>query len=548
MTLRRSRLLPALLLAFLAIPASALASDDVPAPTTVTEDRLVWDLQVDAVETAIELRGPEGVVARRVFQAGEVPAFTAADIAALDLPDGEYRYDVLIVTTEADADDPEARVGLTQSGPFAIRSGRFVAVIGPVITGNQTIRDSLCVGFDCADSESYGFETLMLKENNTRIRFFDTSAQGGFSSRDWWLVANSSQNGGASYFAIQDAGDDGSIANDILRVAGGAPARSLWIDEQGDLALGTESGAATTEIHVADGDTPTLRLEQDGSSGFATRTWDLAGNETNFFVRDVNNGSALPLRILAGSPGNQVLVGPSGVEVNKQTNSGSPKAGYGFFANGVAGADRMLVGFDDVTTAALNTDLEVEGLARFRANTRTDGTALFFGGADFRSGIIGRGTLAFQADYSTTTPYVFQIRNTATATNLFRLDNGGNLTISGALFQASDVDRKDAVVAVDAEAVLEGVVGLPLSTWQYTGSDVTHLGPMAQDFYRAFGLGQGETTISMVDADGVALAAIQALHTRNEAAQARIAQLEAANAALAERLARIEALLGPTHE
>ena len=554
MFLRASRLLPALLLALAVAPASALAPDDVPAPTTVTDDRLSWDLRVDAVETAIELHGPEGVVARRVFGAGDAPAFTAADVVALDLPDGTYRYDVLIVTTDAAAGEPEARVGLTQSGPFAIEGGRFVAVQGPVITGDQTIRNSLCVGTDCADSETYGFETIILKENNTRIRFTDTSASGSFPTRDWWLVANSSDAGGASYFAVQDGGDDGTLGRDIFRVGANAPAQSLWIEgDTGDIGVGT--GAPVMEVHVVDGDTPALRLEQDGSSGFSQRTWDLAGNETNLFIRDVNNASALPFRLLAGTPGGQLVLGPTGVEVGKASNNGGPKAGYNLFANGIAGADRMLVGFDDVTAAALNTDLEVEGLARFRANTRVDGTALFFGGADFRSGIVGRGTLAFQADYSSTTPYVFQIRNTGTATNLFRLTNVGDLTISGSLNQASDANRKEAVVAVDPEAVLGGVVGLPLSTWRYAGDDVTHLGPMAQDFYRTFGLGQGETTIAAVDADGVALASVQALAARSTAAAARIATLEAEaarlaaeNAALDARLARIEALLGVGHE
>ncbi|MCP5054537.1 MAG: tail fiber domain-containing protein, partial [bacterium] len=48
--------------------------------------------------------------------------------------------------------------------------------------------------------------------------------------------------------------------------------------------------------------TPTLRLEQDGSSGSTPQTWDIAGNETNFFIRDVTNGSKLGFRIQPGTP------------------------------------------------------------------------------------------------------------------------------------------------------------------------------------------------------------------------------------------------------
>lgn len=57
---------------------------------------------------------------------------------------------------------------------------------------------------------------------------------------------------------------------------------------------------------------------------------------------------------------------------------------------------------------------------------------------------------------------------------------------------------------------------MPISIWSYKQEDIRHVGPMAQDFYEAFGLGQGETTIATVDADGIALAAIKALHQKVE--------------------------------
>ena len=82
-----------------------------------------------------------------------------------------------------------------------------------------------------------------------------------------------------------------------------------------------------------------------------------------------------------------------------------------------------------------------------------------------------------------------------------------------------------------------------------------HLGPMAQDFFSTFGLGRGETTIDAIDADGVAMASIQALRARSEGALARVAALETENDALAEqyraleaRLARIESMIGADDE
>ncbi len=98
----------------------------------------------------------------------------------------------------------------------------------------------------------------------------------------------------------------------------------------------------------------------------------------------------------------------------------------------------------------------------------------------------------------------------------------------------SDRDAKMGFAAIDPVEVLEGVLALPMARWSYRNRpEVRHLGPVAQDFFAAFGLGEGERTISGVDADGIALAAIQGLN----------AKLEAENAELRRRLERLERLL-----
>ena len=93
------------------------------------------------------------------------------------------------------------------------------------------------------------------------------------------------------------------------------------MDSGGDVGLGTAS--AVVELHIVDGDTPTLRLEQDGSSGFTPQTWDLAGNETNFFIRDVTNGSRLPFRIRPNAPTSSIDIAGSSGDVGFGTTSPS---------------------------------------------------------------------------------------------------------------------------------------------------------------------------------------------------------------------------------
>jgi hypothetical protein len=109
---------------------------------------------------------------------------------------------------------------------------------------------------------------------------------------------------------------------------------------------------------------------------------------------------------------------------------------------------------------------------------------------------------------------------------------------SGSWSSVSDRASKERVEAIDGNEVLERVAALPIATWSYRTEDeaVRHMGPMAQDFRAAFGLGASETRIDAVDADGVALAAIQGLVARLERQEQELAALREANEALARRL------------
>ena len=73
---------------------------------------------------------------------------------------------------------------------------------------------------------------------------------------------------------------------------------------------------------------------------------------------------------------------------------------------------------------------------------------------------------------------------------------------SGSWTAVSDRAAKENVEPVDVQAVLEKVAQLPLTTWNYKeqSDSIRHMGPMAQDFFAAFELGLGETTIDTIDA------------------------------------------------
>ncbi|HYH83505.1 MAG TPA: tail fiber domain-containing protein [Longimicrobium sp.] len=122
---------------------------------------------------------------------------------------------------------------------------------------------------------------------------------------------------------------------------------------------------------------------------------------------------------------------------------------------------------------------------------------------------------------------------------------GAYLSGGGVWTNNSDVNRKHAFAHIDGEDILARLRNVPMMTWSYNDErgSVRHLGPTAQAFYGAFRLGPSATSIPTVDADGVALAGVQALDTRTLAQAARIDALERENAALRARLERIEAAL-----
>ncbi len=219
-------------------------------------------------------------------------------------------------------DDPSVLANASSEGAGGVPTKDFVILDDLIVDG------SACIGFDCVNGESFGFDTLRLKENNLRIKFDDTSVAASFPRNDWQLTANDSANGGASKFSI----DDISGGRTPFTVEANARSHSLYVDDGG--RIGNRTSTPSTEIHTIDGDTPTLRLQQDGSSGFAPQTWDVAGNETNFFIRDVTNGSTLPFRIRPGAPTSSIFVdvdgdvgmGTSSPSANLELSAGAPVA------------------------------------------------------------------------------------------------------------------------------------------------------------------------------------------------------------------------------
>lgn len=287
-----------------------------------------------------------------------------------------------------------------------------------VILDDQIIDGSLCVGFDCVNGEQFAFNTIVAKENNTRLHFEDTSSTARFPQTDWTLVANDVTNGGRNRFSIEDA----TARTEPFTVMGSAPTGAIFVAENGAIGLGTQAPERT--VHVAAVDTPTVRLQQTAVAGWPEAAWDVGSNEANFFVRDVE-ANTLPLRVLPGA-------------------------------------------VDD--------------------------------------------TLVVEA--------------------------GGNVSVAGMVMSGSSRAIKKGVAPVNAKAILDKASRLDINHWQYKrdGSGAKHMGPMAEDFHAAFGLGADDAHIAASDLAAVALASVQALRTELD-------RTKKENEALKKRLDRLEARL-----
>lgn len=113
----------------------------------------------------------------------------------------------------------------------------------------------------------------------------------------------------------------------------------------------------------------------------------------------------------------------------------------------------------------------------------------------------------------------YQFYSNAAHSTGVRLDAGGNSWVL-----LCDRNKKENFSPVDGEAFLEKIEKMPLSSWNYKGQDPKHFrhyGPMAQDFFKAFGhdsygtIGT-DTTINQADLEGVNLIGVQALAKRTQ--------------------------------
>jgi len=285
------------------------------------------------------------------------------------------------------------------------------------------------------------------------------------------------------------------------------------------------------------------------ASHFGSFVWadsvdaDFASTANNQFnvranggVRFITGGAGLQVdgtNVLAGTVPASVLTGTI-ADARLSTNVALRTAGNTFSGNQVVTNGNVAIGTNNPGSnnlqinptfhPAIGYGLQVNKAA-FGANIQINRAALESGIAlvvdNSGAGDTNTTLLLVRNNVAATSQTLLKVRadgnvgiGTDTPTN--KLHVAGGITCT-ALTQTSDCNAKENFAPVSAQDVLNKVATLPITTWNFKDmKDGRHMGPMAQDFYAAFGLGGGNTTITSIDPDGVALAAIQGLNQKLE--------------------------------
>lgn len=279
------------------------------------------------------------------------------------------------------------------------------------------------------------------------------------------------------------------------------------------------------------GSCPTVSTQwDDANTGFYS--W-AGGNETQasaFGTFAFGDGTVVSGTDAAGFGSSNTVSGTAGFSVgasNKCTGFGCVAMG---FTNTASGQGSVAIGY----RVTANADYAVALGHRASANAHP---GVFMWGDESTTDSI---RAVANNEFAIRAAGGVRLRTNATLTTGCNLPAG-----SGVFSCSSSRDLKENFRSIDGEDVLTKLRSVPVTKWNYIaeGPSVSHIGPMAQDWYKAFEVGVDDQSIGLLDENGVAIAAAQALDSRTEKMQKAIEERDAKIADLEARIARLEALM-----
>jgi hypothetical protein len=376
---------------------------------------------------------------------------------------------------------------------------------------------------------------------------------GGYNlaSGGWSFIGGGGRDGTESTPAGTDARDH-VAAGDFSTIGGGQGNRT-GPNAYSAVAGGHNNTASGVAAIVAGGQVNTASANSSAVGGGVSNS--ASGNSSTVAGGSNNIASGNSSTVAGGS--NNITSGISSAVAGGSFNitsgisgtvaGGSFNSASGNFSAVAGGQDNSASGFASTVAGDSNTASGTASLAAGRrARTQTAGA----------SPTIHNGVFIFadsnNFDFNSSAANEFAVRATGGARIVSAINvstgavtAGVGLAAGGGSWSSlSDRNAKFNFSAVDRKAILAKVAALDVSLWSYKaqGEGVRHIGPMAQDFGAAFGVGENNTTIATVDADGIALAAIQGLHEIVQEKEAMIRRQQIAIERLEARMTEIEAL------
>jgi hypothetical protein len=351
--------------------------------------------------------------------------------------------------------------------------------------------------------------------------------------------------GGAT---IAGGGSSGGLNNEVNNyfgtVGGGTRNKAGF---KGTVAGGDQNTAVVEGAAVGGG-----VLNTAGNNSVVAGGYNNSASATNAAIGGGNTNTATAIGATVGGGFNSNATGSSstiagGLENNAAGQNDTIGGGYANSTGGgygTVGGGRQNTASGAYATVPGGQDNVASGLYSFAAGygaTADDGGSFVW--ADQTGAISSPGSDTFSVRASggiwlgkyDSTPVITPGHFIETSAGAGPMTPGAFLSSTGTWTNSSDRALKHHFRPLNSHSVLQKLATMPITSWSYKAEEpsIRHIGPMAQDFYSAFGLGLDNKHIGTIDEGGVALAAIQGLYKQNQA-------LRHGNASLRARLTRLE--------
>ena len=368
--------------------------------------------------------------------------------------------------------------------------------------------------------------------NSTAVGGLATSA-GSFSTALGTFASSGGENSTALGLSASSAGNNSTAVGGAASSAGPdstALGQSTSAGGRNSTALGYFAASAGVQSTAVGGAASSAGLQSTALGRSAASSGEISTALGAFASSGGFNSTALGVDASAPNDNTMVL-------------GSIPGLGFGTtyvdIANGTTAPLAPLHIFrDDATQEMLILESDATGGPQDRAMMFLSNN----GGTRFQFDNPALGT-AWRFQAATGNQDNFEVTKVGTGEIEFRVDANGNAILAGLLFENSDRNAKTKIESIDPQEVLARVEQLPISEWEYKDTPgQRHVGPMAQDFREAFGLGVNDTSLATIDTSGIALASIKALAARNLELETVNQDMSTEIQKLQTRLAKLESV------